>query len=192
MVKIQPVTTDHIQSIVAIHQSAFFDGLLVKFGEKFLTDYYDLLIRQNFGYVALNQSESVIGFILITARSINVKKIIKISAVIKFMIACMKRPSIFFEFFSSLKNSHDKCIEYPENYANLSHIAVCTDFQGKGIGGILIKSIEKECKKRYFSGIYTRTHNYSLANYYKREKEAILIKNIYRGKIHSQILQWDI
>lgn len=148
---IRHATTDDVDQIVLIHQSAFEGFFLTSLGLSFLKQYYSSFIKnkETVTLVAADNNE-VLGFSAATmmSRGFN-SRLVKSSLVsyawlgVKMLFTSPK------SLMRLLRNFSKKNREVPDNedYGELFSIGVRSDQQGKGIGKILLKQTESLLKE---------------------------------------------
>jgi len=179
-----------VDAIVDIHLKSFQGGILAAFGVRFLKRMYCLYLRSgNYGCVATSEGR-VIGYCLGTSNAVNLRSILDLSAIYKFIFSIILDPRVLLGLLSGLKGSPR--IQVNDTDIELSHIALDPDFRSLGIGTELVNYFEKAVGARGFNSIISRTHNQALSNYYIREKAASVVSKFKRSGVEYTVLKWKL
>jgi len=140
-----------IKEVVWIHKSAFKGFFLTELGDGFLSLYYKSVLNHKDGILlGCFDKYKLIGF---CSGSLNCSgfntKIIK-ENLLDFCLIGLKllftRPKALLRLRRNLEkedSNHDD-----GNYAELASIGVDLNFQGKGVGGMLLNAIENYCREK--------------------------------------------
>ena len=144
---IEKATKEYIDDIVHIHQDAFEDFFLTSLGEDFLKFYYSCFISSSDGYIICAVDEGkVLGFSAVAkeAKGFNTKLIRR--NLIDFIRWGLKvlftSPESLIRLLKNLTKRVDG-VDDNGDYAELFSIAVCSEYQGKGLGKTLLKYTEE-------------------------------------------------
>jgi ribosomal protein S18 acetylase RimI-like enzyme len=171
---ITPATKKHIKQLVEVHLSSFKGFFLSFLGKRFLTLYYNLLLKDSNGiaFVCIHD-DTVIGFVTGFIDPVNYYKRLLRGHWYKFGFASV--PSIIYKPYSILRlvRAVNKPFEIPQenNICELSSIGILPDYQGVGIGSQLLTEFIKEIKKRGVKDIFLTTdtlNNEGINSFYKK------------------------
>lgn len=146
MVNIQNATIDDIGSIVNIHLQAFKDFFLSSLGKDFLKLYYSCFIKNSKAVVLVAESDNeIIGFAAATSVSKGFNTSLVKENIFSFALISVKllftKPRALLRLVRNLTKTSDNG-KFDDNYAELFSIGVLPAGQGKGIGKMLLSTIE--------------------------------------------------
>ena len=203
--KIKPIFTNDISSIVNIHMKSFPDSLFTKLGKKSIEKYYFWLFEGPHnsdkiglfndsrligfcfggqfngavsGFVLKNISHLIISILVRPYLSFNLNLTKKINRLIKDI----------FPYSKKKKSLQSKSIDTDHSYAILA-IAVANNFQNRGLGKKLISASEDFAKKRGYKKMHlsvSSSNNKAIQFYlnsgsnilHSNSQANVLIKNI--------------
>lgn len=146
MITIRHATQQDVTGIVAIHCDAFKDFFLTSLGEHFLTTYYSCFIDSDKTVVFCAEDDGkLVGFSAATrvCKKFN-GSLIKDNAV-RFVLVGIRTfltsPLALIRLMKNLTKKSGE-VEDDEAYGELYSIGVSSQYQGKGIGKILVDSTE--------------------------------------------------
>ncbi|MEN6300234.1 MAG: GNAT family N-acetyltransferase [Anaerolineaceae bacterium] len=150
MVVIRSMKSADIDQVVDVHLNSF-EGFFLSFlGRDFLTQLYSSIIQDADGIAFVSEEQRVIGFVAGTAQPSNFYRRLIIHRWWRFGLASIKpvikNPSIISRLFRALKMPQSASNE--ANRGSLLSIAVLPEYQGKGIGELLVKAFLDESARR--------------------------------------------
>lgn len=186
----------HINSISKIHKSELCNSVLDLFGDKFLYNLYDELLKENYGLIAKSGCQ-IVGFVTASKKDILFIKCLSKISIITFCFNIFRKFDKFVSFLILFHKIYiNKSLKFKlfanQNSIELFSIAVKKKYQGRGIGKKLIKALEQKAKSDKVLEIFTKTHNNNLLNFYYKSKNANLLKRIYLKNYILNIVKWKI
>lgn len=150
MVVIRSMKSADIDQVVDVHMISF-EGFFLSFlGRDFLTQLYSSIIQDADGIAFVSEEQRVIGFVAGTAQPSNFYRRLIIHRWWRFGLASIKpvikNPSIISRLLRALKMPQSASNE--ANRGSLLSIAVLPEYQGKGIGELLVKVFLDESARR--------------------------------------------
>lgn len=150
MVVIRSMKSADIDQVVDVHMISF-EGFFLSFlGRDFLTQLYSSIIQDADGIAFVSEEQKVIGFVAGTAQPSNFYRRLIIHRWWRFGLASIKpvikNPSIISRLLRALKMPQSASNE--ANRGSLLSIAVLPEYQGKGIGELLVKVFLDESARR--------------------------------------------
>jgi ribosomal protein S18 acetylase RimI-like enzyme len=145
-------TKSEIRQVVDVHKESFSGFFMTELGDQFLALYYLSVAQQKDGIVlGFFEDNKLHGFCVATTLSKGFSvKIIK-QNFIKFgyisLYLLIFKTKALIRLINNL-TKHNPNINDDSNYAELLSIATAKDVQGKGIGQLLLTTLEKELQKR--------------------------------------------
>ncbi len=181
---------EHAKDIAAIHANSLTGDVLPALGYKFLTQYYQYVIEETEQLIigALHH-EQLVGFCQLSFSPITVTNIIYHNPLAIFYIV-----RLAIKDTRQLINGIHLALKRPEEILKLpeiSFMAVRTDFQGKGVGKSLVKSVNAIATAKGKEQITTKTSNEIAKNMYEKVFNANIIKTKRVGKEKYWYLSWD-
>ena len=166
------VSEDKIKQLYDIHLKSLPNDIIHYFGYNLEKKYILRLIKENKCRIIVALSNKfVVGFIILRFGVFNIKKIIDLSSVLKFLINSILNPMLILRLTYQLL----KPTTIPEQSCEIDYFAVSSRFKSKGIGKKLLKIAEKTAKEKKFKKIFTKTYNKKLAYFYINKKKAVLL-----------------
>jgi len=150
--KISIAESTHARQLAQLHILTINQGFLSKLGNSFLKSLYRFLIAKELVLV-YEENDNVLGFVSCAISSNGIMKRFLFSSplgIFQLLFALVKKPSLFiplWETFRAPALSHSTTNEYIPKTELLS-ICVSPQAQQGGIGGKLVKELEKELRKR--------------------------------------------
>lgn len=189
---IRAVRLHEISSVAGIHASALPEDFFPCLGINFLEDYYryslELEERNEVRLIGVFDGERLIGFCQITFNSISALRLLRASNVMRILCLIFLRPKVFvnglIQFFYSA--------EPTEGGAEIAFIAVEPDYQGKGIGNMLISKAMAECRDKKLAWLVTKTANRHLSLFYQKQLKATVIRSFSAVGKDYEILRWPV
>ena len=179
---------DQLEKISSIYLEELPQDILPNFGKSTVKKYFELMLKNNSDIITVEKNSDIVGFIVLNFKNIELKKIINLKDILKFLFNSIFNPKLLIRliFQTFIK------IKIPEYCSEIHAFAVTKKFSSEGAGKILINEAELISKKKGCGGIFTKTHNEKLFKYYEREKNINLIKkyNIFNKKYYN--FYWDI
>jgi len=181
MIIINNVDSSYCKAIVEIHKSAFRDFFLTSLGDDFLKTYYSAVIKckEALTVCTIDVDKSVTGFAVgtISSKGFHKRLILQncFSFVSSFIKILIMKPSSIIRLIKNLDKISSKGDD--GNYAELLSIGVSGNFQGQGIGQILITAFENEVKEKngYILALTTDKYdNDKTINFYEKSGYTLL------------------
>lgn len=196
MYKIKSVSNEHIKEITDIFFEELNISTLSLFGQEFIENMFEILVKENSGFVSISeQSSKVVGFVIMTKKDISLFRCLTF----KSFFFLIKKILLNFRYFKAFTISFFKLYlqrgslkNHDMSAVELSHIAVKKDFKSQKIGTNLIKSFEDQAKKDGYKKIFTSSHNEKLVEHYKKIKNAQVLSIIDLGTYKSYNVIWNI
>jgi len=145
--KVRLANKKDCSKVAKIHFQEIKSGFLNQLGEKFLGYFYEAMVDSSNAFLAVAEdSGSIVGFV---SGSTNLNKFYKEFVkkyTLRSLFVFLKRIfniGIFKKAFETMKYSRKK-----EDLPELLSIAISREFQGRGIGQILLERFISEMKKR--------------------------------------------
>jgi len=177
------------KELANIHLSSLPNDVLPSLGKRVVEFFYKKILSSEtqkvIGYYFEGQ---IVGFILLSMKSINVKSIFfTLDLLFGLIMVVLKKPHILYSgIVQSIKR-------YPLQHdsVEISYFAIHPDFQGKGFGGLLVNELPKyiDSEKKY---IQTKTRNSKLRDFYIKTKDAEVIYEFSVFKSHYYNLRWAV
>lgn len=147
MIKIVKATDNDIDAIVKIHDTAFPDFFLTSLGDGFLRLYYSCMCKSKDALtLCAFENGEMLGFSSTALKSTGFNiRLIK-NNIFKFMGETIKlmltKPGALLRLAKNITKKAEG-VEDDGDYAELYSIAVSPNYQGKGIGGLLLAENER-------------------------------------------------
>lgn len=146
MITIEQADLKDIKTIVDIHIDAFKDFFLSSLGKDFLELYYSCFIKNSKAVVLVAKSDNeIIGFAAATSVSKGFNTSLVKENLFSFALISVKllftKPHALLRLARNLSKTSDNG-KFNDNYAELFSIGVLPAGQGKGIGKMMLGSVE--------------------------------------------------
>ena len=152
IMEIERIDNNNIKDVVRIHESAFRNFFLTTLGPKFLATYY-MAVNKNINGILLGcyDGDKLFGFCSGSLVCAGFNRTIIKDNLFSFCIVGINLLLTHPKALCRLKNNLEKedlhC-EDDGNYAELASISVDPNYQGKGVGAILLNAIESYCRSK--------------------------------------------
>ncbi|PKO15140.1 MAG: hypothetical protein CVU39_12325 [Chloroflexi bacterium HGW-Chloroflexi-10] len=138
------------QTIAEIHLHTFKGFFLSSLGKKFLTEFYKNIYWDNSGMLLVcRKDEEIVGFVAGSLEPAGFYTRILKKRLLFFALyalpALIKQPKIFSRLLSAFRKPGDEPND--PDAAKLMSIAVQEEYQGYGLGKLLVEAFITECKK---------------------------------------------
>ncbi|MFA4926185.1 MAG: GNAT family N-acetyltransferase [Candidatus Aminicenantales bacterium] len=161
---IKTINDSDLQEVVRIHQKAFKGFLMTLLGQKFLYEYYHLVLSypNNISLIYETDGSYILGFAvgyMDPAGFYSELKRKKIKLILSVLIHIGSRPRLWKRILDSYRYAdiNSSAINIEKNTAELASIAVDPDGQNKGVGRELLSAFINEAKKRNASKVVLTT-----------------------------------
>jgi ribosomal protein S18 acetylase RimI-like enzyme len=179
----------HIEKICAIHLDALPEDVLPRLGKSFVENFYRIILTERDQLViGYRVEKKIVGFILLSKQPITIfPKFISFRLFISLLKLSFLRPktlvSAIVQWFKRTPMTSD--------VAEISYFAVLPEFQGRGIGMELIKSLN-EFVGPEIKFIQTKTSNINLRNYYISRIGAEIVHSFKALDRDFSVLEWRV
>lgn len=149
---IRKATSEDVEAIISIHKQAFNDFFLTSLGDRFLKLYYSSFVSSDDGTVFCAVKDGVIvGFSACsyTSKGFNYSLILKkpVEFGLEAFRLLIRMPKALLRLVKNMKKeSKEISIKDDGLYAELYSIAVSPEYQGMGIGKLLLEVTEWDVK----------------------------------------------
>lgn len=170
---IKVVKQSDISQIISIHQEAFPDFFLTSLGDNFLYLYYSSICKslEAVFLCVKDEKDTIIGFAASSLNSNGFNSRLIKRDLFSYLLLSVKlafsSPKSLIRLIKNLSKTSDK-IKDDGNYAELFSIGVRHNFQGKGVGGNLLKQTEE-----MIQASISTTHRLSLTTDYYNNDSAL-------------------
>lgn len=181
MVILDNIDVSYCKAIVEIHKKAFKGFFLTYLGDDFLKIYYKAVLKSEEAITvcAVDKNKIIVGFAVGTTLSRGFHKRLILRNCYSFGLAfvkiVLKSPSSIMRLIKNLeKNS---LTGDDGNYAELLSIGVSDNFQGQGVGQLLIRAFEKRVREKKGKQLILTTDKYendSTINFYIKSGYSLL------------------
>lgn len=196
MKKIVRIQKNHLDQIIEIYLAELSISPLTLLGKKFIKKMFQLLLKKNLGFVSISEeTQNVIGFIIMNKQKISLFGCITFESLIYFITKILIKKiylKAFFISFFRLYLSRDNLWNKDKSTVELSHFAVRESYKSKGVGSELIRRLEEQAKLEGYIKVFTSTHNLDLVQYYKIKKKAEILSVIDIEIYKSHNIIWTI
>jgi ribosomal protein S18 acetylase RimI-like enzyme len=193
--KISIINYTQIVDIVEVHYNALPDDLLPLFGKFIMEEYYKNAIRLNDGFIIGAWDNSrLIGFVYLSEGKNSFFKLLNQRCFLKLLLASSKiaiqKPIRAISIFKSLFSGN----EYHKFDCQIAYIAVDKEYQGLGIGSLLLESVSNISLKKNILSCFTKTltENLHVIKMYKKLfPDAEVYKEFSDFKRNYSIIGWS-
>ena len=196
MKKIVRIQKDHLDQIIEIFLTELSISPIALLGKKFIKKMFQLLLKENLGFVTiLEETQNVIGFIIMNKKKISLFRCITFESLIYLITKILIKKiylKAFFTSFFRLYLSRDNLWNKDKSTVELSHFAVREGYKNKGVGSELIRRLEEQAKLEGYTKVFTSTHNLDLVQSYKIKKKAEILSVIDIEIYKSHNIIWTI
>ena len=196
MKKIVRIQKDHLDQIIEIFLTELSISPIALLGKKFIKKMFQLLLKENLGFVTiLEETQNVIGFIIMNKKKISLFRCITFESLIYLITKILIKKiylKAFFTSFFRLYLSRDNLWNKDKSTVELSHFAVREGYKNKGVGSELIRRLEEQAKLEGYTKVFTSTHNLDLVQSYKIKKKAKILSVIDIEIYKSHNIIWTI
>ena len=145
------VSEDKIKQLYDIHLKSLPNDIIHFFGYDIEKKYILGLIEENKCRIIVALSnKSIVGFIILRFGFFNIKKIIDLSSILKFLINSILNPMLILRLTYQLL----KPTIIPKQSCEIDYFAVSNRFKSQGIGKKLLKIAEKTAKEKNSKNFY--------------------------------------
>jgi len=165
-----------VKEVAKLHIHRIQLGFLSKIGENFLIEFYEAMVQSEYGICLIAKKDTkILGFIggVIDLQTFYRNFIRKRGIKISFILSNkLFKPQILYGILENIFHLRklSKCSDLPK--AELISVAVNSDYEGKGIGSLLLKAFLGELKRRNINSVkvHVGTDNKKALRYYKKHK----------------------
>lgn len=189
--EIRTLSADDLDDVVKIHLAALSDDVLPNLGKATLQNYYKIVLTDGtqllFGVML---EKRVVGFCQVSIRRISFGRIFcNINTVIGLGRLLVFHPRIFYSGVKQVIRS----VPLENGTVEISFIAVAPEWQGSGLGKVLLMHAIQFCRKdENITSMQTKTANEQLRNFYVREYCAKEFDCFKVGGQKYFLLKWSI
>jgi len=180
---IKTISDSDLNEVVHIHQKAFKGFLMTLLGQKFLYEYYHLVLNypDNISLIYETDNGQILGFAtgyMNPARFYSELKKRKIKLILSALMHIALRPRLWKRILDSYRYAdiHSSANNSEKDTAELASIAVDPDLQNKGVGRELLSAFINEAMTRDASKVVLTTDaedNEHVNKFYKKAGFAI-------------------
>ena len=183
------LTDDDLYQLFQVHRKSLPDDIIINFGFNVEKKYIKKLSEENNGLIIVAlKDKSIIGFIFLRFKEINMKNFLDSKAITKFIIKSLYNPKIMirliYQLFKPIKNPRESC--------EIDYFAVLEKSRSSGVGKSLIKKAELCALEKNYKKIFTKTNNKKLYSYYVDKKKASLLHSFKVLNHEYLCVCWDI
>ena len=160
-----------------------------KFGAEVTRSYLLDLLQSGTGVVVLaERGGAVAGFLVLRFGPVDMTRFLTLRAVLRFLGNACRHPVLVPRLAGQLWYR----AEVPENSAEIDFFAVDATHRSAGIGSGLLDHAEAAARARDCTGIFTKTNNADLAGYYRRDRNARLVRSFRILSARYFNLHWPV
>jgi hypothetical protein len=182
------IDEDELNKISTIYFEELPSDILPNLGINAIKEYFELMLKNNSDIIIIKKNQDIVGFIVLRFKKVRLRKLLNLKSTFKFFFNNIFNPSLFLRLFFQIFIK----VKIPDFCSEIHAFAVKKEFTSRGAGKILINESEKVSKEKKFRGIFTKTHNERLYQYYLKDKKVNLIKKYNILKRNYYNIYWDL